>query len=127
MDIRKLLGTRSSYFVRSGVFISQDGEVRGLSARIIAESTERLPLTGCRRRLDRVQHAMARDRVVERGAEMRAFAIVAGETRVRLGHIGGWALRRRPAVPLRRGQGLERRLRPPAAAYRHLKDLRLTA
>src|SRR5207244_5571493 len=70
---------------------------------------------------------MARERVVERGAEMRALAIVAGETRVRLGHIGGWAARRRPAVLLWHGQDLERRRRPPAAAYCHLEDLRLTA
>src|SRR5439155_7619282 len=90
-------------------------------------STERLTLTGCRRRLDRVQHAMARDRVVERGAEMCSLAIVAGEARVRLGHIRGWALRRRPAVLLWHGQDLERGLRLPAAAYCHLEDLGLAA
>src|SRR2546427_6813304 len=49
-----------------------------------AGSTGRVTLTGCRGLLDRVQHPMARDRVVERGAEMRALAVVAGETRVRL-------------------------------------------
>src|SRR5205823_9776105 len=97
------------------------------SARIISGSTKRLTLTGCRGRLDRVQHAMARDRVVERGAEMRALAIVAGETRVRLGHIGGWALRRRPVVLLWHGQDLERGLRLPAAACCHLEDLGLAA
>src|SRR3989441_4420856 len=44
-----------------------------------AGSTGRVTLTGCRGLLDRVQHPMARDRVVERGAEMRALAVVAGE------------------------------------------------
>jgi len=48
-------------------------------------------MTGRRGRLDRVQHAMARDRVFEGGAEMRSLAIVAGETRVRLGDVGGRA------------------------------------
>src|SRR5205807_503399 len=43
-------------------------------------STERLALTGRRRGLNRIQHAMPRDRVVERGAEMRCLAIVASET-----------------------------------------------
>src|SRR5207253_8211718 len=93
----------------------------------LAGSSKHLTLTGCRRRLDRVQHAMARDRIVECGAEMRALAIVAGETRVRLRHIGGWALRRRPAILLWHGQNLERRPRAPAAAYCHLEDLRLAA
>src|SRR5882762_1667944 len=50
-----------------------------------AGSTGRLTLSGCRRLLDRVQHPMARDRVVERGTEMRSLAIVACEMRVRLG------------------------------------------
>src|SRR2546426_4805978 len=90
-------------------------------------SAGRLTLTGCRGLLDRVQHAMARDRGVERGAEMRALAIVAGETRVRLGHIRRWALRRRPAVLLWRGQDLKRGLRPPATACCHLEDLGLAA
>src|SRR5256712_2436152 len=87
-------------------------------------STERLTLTGCRGRLDRVQHAMARDRVVERGAEMRSLAIVAGETRVCLGDVGGRAraLRRRPPILLWHRQDLERGLRAPAAAYGHLQD-----
>src|SRR5437870_8856389 len=89
------------------------------SGMLLAGSMERLTLTGCRRRLDRVQHAMARDRVVERGAETRALAIVAGETRVCLGHIGGWALRRRPPVLLWHGQDIERGVRPPAAEDRH--------
>src|SRR5882762_2452404 len=60
-----------------------------------AGSTGRLTLTGCRGLLDRVQHAMARDRVLERGAEMGSLAIVAGETRVRLGDVGGRTLQRR--------------------------------
>src|SRR5439155_6834959 len=68
----------------------------------------RLTLPGCRGRRDRLQHAMARDRVVERGAELRPLAIVAGETRVRLGDVGGRALRRRPPVLLRHRQQLER-------------------
>src|SRR5204862_6363743 len=73
--------------------------------RYLAGSTERLTLTGCRSRLDRVQHPMARDRVVERGAEMRAIAIVPSETRVRLGDVCGGtrALRRRPPILLWHG------------------------
>src|SRR5206468_6701908 len=97
--------------------------------RYLAGSRERLTLTACRSRLDGIQHPMARDRVVERGAEMRAIAIVASETRVRLGDVGGRAraLRRRPPVLLWDGQGLERRLRALAAAYSHLEDLGLAA
>src|SRR5207237_1471793 len=90
-------------------------------------STERLTLAGRRARLDRVQHAMARDRVFERGAQMRSLAIVAGETRVRLGDVGARALRRRPAILLWHGQELERGLRAPAAADVQLPDLRLPA
>src|SRR2546425_4114842 len=99
------------------------------SGMLLAGSTERLTLTGCRGRLDRVQHAMARDRVVERGAEMRSLAVVAGETRVCLGDIGGRAraLQRRPAILFRHGQDLERGLRALAAAYGHLEDLGLAA
>src|SRR5436190_9214184 len=70
---------------------------------------------------------MACDGVVERGAEMRSLAIVAGETRVRLGDVGGRTLRRRPPVLLRHGQERERGLRALATAYRHLGDLRLAA
>src|SRR5438876_238350 len=44
--------------------------------RYLAGSRERLTLTGCRSLLDRVQHPMTRDRVVERGAQMRSLAIV---------------------------------------------------
>src|SRR5947209_16036913 len=94
---------------------------------LLAGSTERLTLTGCRGRLDRVQHAMARYRVVERGAEMRPLSIVAGETRVRLGDVGGRALRRRPPILLRHGQDLERGLRTLTAVYGHLEDLGLAA
>src|SRR5205085_6658275 len=92
-------------------------------------STERLTLTGRRGHLDRVQHAMARDRVFEGGAEMRSLAIVAGETRVRLGDVGGRAraLRRRPPILLWHGQDLERGLRALAAAYVHREDLGLAA
>src|SRR5258708_30048462 len=72
---------------------------------------------------------MACDGVVERGAEMRSLAIVAGETRVRLGDVGGRArvLRRRPPILLWHGQDLERGLRTLAAAYDHLEDLRVAA
>src|SRR3989442_10742447 len=95
----------------------------------LAGSTERLALTGCRSGLNRVQHAMARDRVVERGAEARSLAIVASETRVRLGDVGGRAraLRLRPPILLGHGQDLERGLPPLAAVYGHLEDLRLAA
>src|SRR3989449_6913407 len=79
-------------------------------------STERLTLTRCRSLLDRVQHPMARDRVVERGAKIRSVAIVAGETRVRLGDVGGRAVQRRQPVLLRHGQDLERGLRAVATA-----------
>src|SRR5438046_4348856 len=92
-----------------------------------ARLTGRLTQTGCRRLLDRVQHPMARDRVVERGTEMRSLAIVAGETRVRLGNVGGRAVQRRQSVLLRHGQDLERGLRALAATYGHLEDLRLAA
>src|SRR3989442_11956188 len=96
---------------------------------LLAGSTERLTLTGCRGRLDRVQHAMARDRVVERGAEMRPLSIVAGETRVRLGDVyrRARALRRRPPILLRHGQDLERGVRALAPVHRHLEDLGLAA
>src|SRR5882724_12767625 len=72
---------------------------------------------------------MACDGVVERGAEMRSLAIVAGETRVRLGDVGGRAgnLRRRPPVLLWHEQDLERGLLALAAAYVHLEDLGLAA
>src|SRR3989442_11440260 len=93
-----------------------------------SESTERLTLTGCRGRLDRVQHAMARDRVVERRAQMRPLSIIAGETRVRLGNVGGRALLWwRPPILLWHRQHLERGLRALAAPYRHLEDLGLAA
>src|SRR6266702_1114212 len=100
-----------------------------LPGTLLAGSAERLTLTCCRGRLDRVQHAMARDCVVERRAEMRPLAIVAGETRVCLGDVGGRAraLRRRPSMLLRHGQNLERGLRALAAAYGHLEDLGLAA
>src|SRR3989442_5895126 len=99
------------------------------SGMLLAGSTQRLTLTGCRGRLDRVQHAMARDRVVERGAEMRCLAIVAGEVRLCLGDVSGRArdLRRRPPIPFRHGQDLKRRLRALAAAYGYLEDLGLAA
>src|SRR5213083_2902813 len=95
--------------------------------RVLSRRAERLTPAGCRSRLDRVQHAMACDGVVERGAEMRSLAIVAGETRVRLGDVGGRSrvLRRRPPILLWHGQDLERRLRPLTAVYGHLEDLRL--
>src|SRR5439155_11987770 len=82
---------------------------------IIRGSAEHLTLTGRRGSLDRVQHAMAPDRVFEGRAEMRPLAIVAGETRVRLRDVGAGALRRRPPILLWHGQDLERRLRAPAA------------
>src|SRR2546428_7587824 len=92
-----------------------------------AGSTVRLTLTGCRGLLDRVQHPMARDRVGERGAEMRSLAIVAGKTGVRLGDVGGRAAQRREPVLLRHGQDLERGLRAVAATYGQLEDLGLAA
>src|SRR5882762_4043792 len=92
-----------------------------------AGSTGRVTVTGCRGLLDRVQHPMTRDRVVERGAEVRSLAIVAGETRVCLGDVGGRAVQRRQPVPLRCGQDLERGLRAVAATYGHLEDLGLAA
>src|SRR2546429_960282 len=92
-----------------------------------AGSAGRVTLTGCRGVLDRVQHPMARDRIVERGAEMRALAVVAGETRVRLGDVGGRAVQRRETVVLRHRQDLERGLRAVAATYGQLEDLGLAA
>src|SRR5207247_6987202 len=90
-------------------------------------STGRVPLTRCRGLLARVQHPVARDRVVARGAEMRPLAVVAGDTRVRLGDVGGRAVQRREPVLLRHGQDLERRLRAVAATYGQLEDLGLAA
>src|SRR5213594_4064108 len=97
------------------------------SGTLLARSSERLTLTGCRGRLDRLQHAMARDRVVERRAQMRSLAIIAGEVSVRLGNVGGRALRRRPPILLWHGQHLERGLRALAAPYGHLEDLGVAA
>src|SRR5437773_11569634 len=94
---------------------------------MLAGSTGRLTLTGCRGLLDRVQHPMARDRVVERGAEMCSLAVVPGETRVRLGDGGGRAVQRRQPVLLGHGQDLERGLRAVTATYGHLEDLGLAA
>src|SRR6266566_7594881 len=92
-----------------------------------AGSPGRLTLTGCRRLLDRVQHPMARDRVVERGREMRSLAIVAGETRVRLGDVGARTLQRREAVLPRHRQAIERGLRAVAATDGEVEDLGLAA
>src|SRR5207248_4616867 len=94
---------------------------RGLFKRrrtpeLLRGSTERLTLAGCRCRLDRVQHAMARNRVFKGGTEVRSLAIVAGETRVRLGDVGARALRWSPPILLWHGQVLERRLCALAAA-----------
>src|SRR5205809_224224 len=90
-------------------------------------STERLTLTRCRRLLDRVQHPMAGDGVVERGAKMRSFAIIAGEMRVRLGDVGARTLQRREAVLLRHRQAIERGLRAVAATNGQIEDLGLAA
>src|SRR5438309_8807217 len=90
-------------------------------------STERLTLTRCRRLLDRVQHPMAGDRVVERGTETRSLAIVAREMRVRLGDVGARTLQRREAVLRRHGQDLERGLRAVAATNGQIEDLGLAA
>src|SRR5205823_11469252 len=90
-------------------------------------SVDRLTAAGRRCRLDRVQHAMAPDRVFKGRAEMRPLVIVAGETRVRLRHVGARALRRRPPILLWHGQDLERGLRAPAATDVHLPDLGLAA
>src|SRR5213592_406024 len=97
--------------------------------RLPRGSSEGLTLTGRGGRLDRVQHAMARDRVFKGGAEVRALAIVASEARVRLGDVrrGAGALRWRPSILLRHGQDLERGLRALAAACVQLEDLRLAA
>src|SRR5438309_7430529 len=68
---------------------------------------------------------MTHNRVVERGAEMRSLVIVASETGVRLGNVGGSALRRRPPILLWHGQDFECGLRALAATYGHLEDLGL--
>src|SRR2546428_11121348 len=97
------------------------------SGMLLAGSTERLTLTGRRGSLDRVQHAMARDRVVERGAEMRCLAIVARKTRVRWGDARGRALVRRPPILLRHGHARERGPRAPAGVDGHPEDLGVAA
>src|SRR5438477_12709179 len=70
---------------------------------------------------------MAPDGVFESRTEMRPLAIVAGETRVRLRHVGARALRRRPPIVLWHGQELERGLRAPATTHVQLPDLGLAA
>src|SRR5258705_7326492 len=90
-------------------------------------SAGRLTLSGCRRLLDRVQHPMARDRVVERGREMRSLAIVARETRVRLVDVDGRAGQRREPVLLRHRQDLPRVLRTDDPTEGELVDLWLAA
>src|SRR3989475_12082098 len=97
------------------------------SGTLLAGSTKRLTLTGCRGRLDRVQHAMARDRVIERRAQVRSLSIIAGEMRVRLGDVGGRALRRRPPLLLWPVQHFGRGLPPLAAASGDLHDLGFAA
>src|SRR5436309_800127 len=92
-----------------------------------AGSAGRLTLSGCRRLLDPVQHPMARDRVVERGREMRSLAIVAREMRVRLGDVGARTLQRREPVLRRHGQALERGLHAVAATNGQIEDLSLAA
>src|SRR6266446_5180836 len=92
-----------------------------------AGSAGRLTLSGCRRLLDPVQHPMPRDRVVERGREMRSFAIVAREMRVRLGDVGARTLQRREPVLRRHGQALERGLPAVAATNGQIEDLSLAA
>src|SRR3989442_8081328 len=77
------------------------------SGTLLARSSERLTLTGCRGRLDRLQHAMPRDRVFERRTQMRSLSIIARETSVRLGDVGGRPLPRRPPVLLWHGQHLK--------------------
>src|SRR5207245_835594 len=58
---------------------------------------------------------------------MGSLAIVAGETRVRLGDVGARALRRRPPILLWHGNVLERGLCALAAADVQLPDLGLAA
>ena len=68
---------------------------------------------------------MARDSVLKGGAEVRSLAIVAGEMRVRLGDVGGRALRWRPSVLPRNGHAFERGLRALTPADVHLPNLGL--
>src|SRR5437867_631524 len=70
---------------------------------------------------------MARERAVEARAQMGSVLVIAGETRVRLGNVGGRALRRRPPILLWHGQHLERGLHALAAPYGHLEDLGVAA
>ena len=108
---------------QSGRGLSKERRTPGLPRG----SSERLTLTGRRCRLDRVQHAMTRDRVFKGRAELRSLAIVVGETRVRLRDVGARALRRRPPILLRHGNVLERGLCALAAADVQLPDLGLAA
>src|SRR5207302_8704946 len=97
----QVLSVRTAFWT-IGAFVETGGRFAETVVRYLPGSTERLALTGRCRGLNRIQHAMPRDRVVERGAEMRSLAIVASETRVRLGDVGGRArtLRRRPPILL---------------------------
>src|SRR5437016_12511255 len=82
-------------------------------SRRTAFAAERcLALAGYGGSLDCVKHAVAGDRVVEGGAEVRSLAVVAGEMCIRLGDVRGraWGLGRRPSILLWHRQELERRL-----------------
>src|SRR3954454_8480627 len=83
---------------------------------------------GCRC-LDRSQHVMARDRVVEGGAEVGPLVVVAREVGECLRDVRGGpvALRGRPSVLLWPRQNFERIVRAVSAAQGQRKELRLAA
>src|SRR6266581_334036 len=90
---RHLLHTKGPNWQLSAIMDRQTvRQTSSASVNAPAGSTGRLTLTGCRRLLDRVQHPMAGDGVVERGAKMRSLAIIAGEMGVCLRDVGGRAL-----------------------------------
>src|SRR2546430_16810065 len=75
----------SEFDVRLDLEISERQALRPTYPAIMnapAGSTGRVTLTGCRGRLDRVQHPMAPDRIRDRRAQMRSRATVAAGARV---------------------------------------------
>src|SRR6266487_5278078 len=91
-------------------------------------SAERLALTSRRRDLNRVQQAVARDRVLKGRADMCTFTEVTCEAHIRLGEIGARAwLRWRPAILLWHRQHLQGLIFPPPPMYRQFEDLGLAA
>src|SRR5260370_40707264 len=91
-------------------------------------SAERLALASRRRDLNRVQHAVARDRVIKGRADMCAFTEVTCEAYIRLGEIGARGLLRwRPEILLWHRKPLQCLIFPLPPMHRQFEDLGLAA